>query len=393
MSLSYLDLISEDFRNHTKSIIANDNNEIITYFMDKRNTDFYLNRYTVIDGQAYTWENDIQVNGSGHSLSSQEFIRSIFNKIDTVIDLDFKEMNTNNGSEIDIYSVRDASNFSQNTVGQVMTQKSISGSWWDLYWKESGDYQKLDSLEKSTIIHEIGHTLGLSHPANQPLNPKWTTDDTVMSYNKGINGWNEWFTNKDLNALKSIWGRENDNNDLVFSKQSFEYSFFQNNSFNYSIETDIGKEDITSIKSLIFTDKVLDVSEDIINVFKLIKEVDPITGKIFRLYQSAFDRFPDYKGIDYWINKNNSGENSYRQTAHSFILSNEYKEKYGTENSNENYLSNLYSNVLNRTPDDTGLSYWLGQLNTQSESRVEVLMGFSESNENINNFLQIIGKV
>ena len=393
MSLSYLDLISEKFSDHTKSIISNDNNEVIRYYMDNRNTNFYLNRYTVINSEEYSWYNDIKLNGSGHSLKAKEFIRSVFNKIDSIIDLDFKEMTTNNGSEIYIYSVNNSSSFTENTVGQVITQKSTSGSWWDLFWKESGDNNKLDSLEKSTIIHEIGHTLGLSHPANQPLNPKWTTDDTVMSYNQGLNGWNEWFTPLDVNALKSIWGRENDNNNLEFSKKSNEYTFHRDNSFDYSIKTDIGEEDITSINSLIFTDKIFNVSNDIINVFNLIKEIEPITGKIFRLYQATFDRFPDYKGIEYWITKNSSGENSYRQTAHSFILSDEYKNKYGAETSNEDYLSNLYSNVLNRNPDDLGFNYWLGQLNTKSESRVEVLMGFSESNENINNFLQIIGKV
>jgi len=393
LTLSYLDLISKDFSNHTKSIVANDSDEIITYYLDSKNTTFFLDRYAVINEQGYIWPDDIKLTGSGHSTKSKEFIRSIFKRIDILIDLDFEESNTDNGSEIDIYSVIDSSTFSANTVGQVMIQKSTSGSWWDLFWQESGDNQKIDTLEKSTIVHEIGHTLGLSHPANQPFNPEWTTDDTVMSYNQGENGWNDWFTSVDLNALKSIWGRENDSNNLEFSKNYFEYTFYKDKDSNYSIKTEVGKENITTINSLIFTDKVLSVREDIINVFNLIKEVDPITGKIFRLYNATFDRFPDYQGIEYWINKNLSSENSYRQTAHSFILSNEYKEKYGTEDNNKDFLNNLYSNVLNRTPDEAGLSYWLGQLNTQSESRVEVLMGFSESNENINNFSEIMGLV
>ena len=46
------------------------------------------------------------------------------------------------------------------------------------------DNSYINSLEKNTLIHEIGHTRGLSHPKNDPSNVKWNTQDTVMSYNK-----------------------------------------------------------------------------------------------------------------------------------------------------------------------------------------------------------------
>ena len=42
----------------------------------------------------------------------------------------------------------------------------------------------------------------------------------------------------------------------------------------------------------------------------------------------------------------------------------------------------LYQNVLNRTLDQDGYNYWVGNLNKGIEERYEVLLGFSESNEN-----------
>ena len=72
MTLSYLDLISDDFSIHTQSIIASDH-EIITYFMGDRNKKI-INRYKIINEKEYTWKDDIQLNGSGNSIKSKDFI-------------------------------------------------------------------------------------------------------------------------------------------------------------------------------------------------------------------------------------------------------------------------------------------------------------------------------
>ena len=46
-----------------------------------------------------------------------------------------------------------------------------------------------------------------------------------MSYNIGPNGWNNWYSDADIKALLHIWGRENDNENLGFSKKSNSYQF------------------------------------------------------------------------------------------------------------------------------------------------------------------------
>ena len=61
---------------------------------------------------------------------------------------------------------------------------------------------------------------------------------------------------------------------------------------------------------------------------------------------------------------------------------NEFKNIYGEELNNESYIKNLYNNVLNRDPDNNGYNYWLNQLNSERETRAELLMGFSEAVEN-----------
>ena len=60
---------------------------------------------------------------------------------------------------------------------------------------------------------------------------------------------------------------------------------------------------------------------------------------------------------------------------------------------NENYLNALYSNIFDRSPDQIGFNYWLGQLHDGFEDRSEVLMGFSESSEHKSLFSENTGLI
>ena len=305
-------------------------------------------------------------------------------------------MNHNNGSLIDIYSVDYSSSFlstnpNQEILGQVIPQSSQAGSWWDILWKKTNRPLDLIAIEKNTIIHEIGHTLGLSHPKDDPFNQSWDSNDTVMSYNQAESGWDYWFSDKDILALQSIWGRENDNKTLTFNGKSNDYQFLRYSNNTLGIKSIIGKESIEGMESLIFDDKTFNIQNDIKAIFDQVTGVDDVTGKIFRLYNSALDRFPDSDGLKYWITKNSTGENTYRQTCESFIISEEFQTKYGNLTTNSEYLTTLYSNILNRSPDQNGFNYWLNQLNNNIENRGEVLMGFSESVENKALFLTTTG--
>ena len=118
---------------------------------------------------------------------------------------------------------------------------------------------------------------------------------------------------------------------------------------------------------------------------------DNITGKMFRLYNAAFKRFPDSDGLKYWISQRTSGANSERVVASSFIQSYEFSQKYGSNLTNGQYVNIIYNNVLGRLPDASGYNYWVGQLNNGIETKYEVLLGFSESAENKTLFTEMTG--
>ena len=112
---------------------------------------------------------------------------------------------------------------------------------------------------------------------------------------------------------------------------------------------------------------------------------------MFRLYNASFKRLPDPDGLEYWITQYTSGVNDDRAVASSFLVSDEFKERYGDNVSNEQYVETLYTNVLGRDYDKEGYNYWLGQLSSGAETRYELLLGFAESTENKALFSKITG--
>lgn len=104
-------------------------------------------------------------------------------------------------------------------------------------------------------------------------------------------------------------------------------------------------------------------------------------GKIYRLYQAAFNRQPDLGGIGFWLAYADSGH-SLLEIAQWFLLSEEFQKLFGSAPTDLEFATKLYNNVLHRAPDTGGLQFWLNALKTGT-SRAQVLVYFSESEENI----------
>lgn len=104
--------------------------------------------------------------------------------------------------------------------------------------------------------------------------------------------------------------------------------------------------------------------------------VDPTA----RLYRAFLGRAPDAGGLKYWINRKRSGAWTLTKMADSFATSNEFKRKYGTL-TNRRFVTRIYTDVLGRTADPSGVDYWTGKLDRRERTRGGVMVGFSESNE------------
>lgn len=140
-----------------------------------------------------------------------------------------------------------------------------------------------------------------------------------------------------------------------------------------------------------FNDKDLFLYDDIKDTFDQVTGMDQVNGVIFRLYNAAFARLPDPDGLSNWINANEGGGFSYEQTANEFINSQEFINRYGSNQGDTDYITTVYNNVLDRDPDSAGLSHYVGLLGSGEMSRAEMMFAFSESPENRILFTEVTG--
>jgi len=91
-------------------------------------------------------------------------------------------------------------------------------------------------------------------------------------------------------------------------------------------------------------------------------EDTPTKEEVAKLYVATFNRAPDKAGLDYWINSGNK----LSAIAQSFFDQPETKTLYPQGTSNEDFITSVYANLFNRTPDTDGLNYWENQLNIGS---------------------------
>lgn len=132
-----------------------------------------------------------------------------------------------------------------------------------------------------------------------------------------------------------------------------------------------------------------------------IEAANSIDESVALLYQAAFGRTPDASGLAFWeriaaalpaaeqslgiyeLSDTPYGSASSLSIAGAFTASPEFAAKYGNLSDNQ-YVTQLYANVLDRAPDSAGLAFWLAQLSSGA-SRDHLLVAFANSPEAINN--------
>lgn len=118
-------------------------------------------------------------------------------------------------------------------------------------------------------------------------------------------------------------------------------------------------------------------------------DISGVGGQAYRLYQAAYDRAPDLAGIGFWISRMDDGA-ALKAVATDFLNQPEFTALYGANASNTTFVSKLYEHVLHRPLDQPGADFWVNGLNSGLTTRGEVLLGFSESAENI---AQVVGSI
>jgi len=100
-------------------------------------------------------------------------------------------------------------------------------------------------------------------------------------------------------------------------------------------------------------------------------------GSVYMLYKAAFNRTPDNGGMGYWIGQKDSGKNIVGDIAQGFVSSPEFITKYGSNPNNASYVNSLYQNVLGRAGEAGGLTYWTGEMDAGRVSKAQALVSFA----------------
>lgn len=118
-------------------------------------------------------------------------------------------------------------------------------------------------------------------------------------------------------------------------------------------------------------------------------DIDGTGGQAYRIYQAAFDRTPDAGGLGFWLNAMDKGT-TLESVAAGFMASPEFAKLYGTNPSNKELVSKIYTNVLHRQAEQGGLDYWSTALDNKMVTPAQVLALISESAENQVAVLKVI---
>ncbi|CAK27603.1 Uncharacterized protein wiht hemolysin-type calcium-binding regions [Synechococcus sp. RCC307] len=147
-----------------------------------------------LQGETVHWQ--FQDDSDHYGAEYKNYMVQTVARLDNIIDLDFEYTGNYSQSVIDVRL---------NDSGPFCGQAAAMDGYIELdIWTNGSN----SNDRKNTFIHELGHALGLGEPG---WNRRWDQDDTAMSYNKGnVGGYATWYRSSDINALISIWGREND---------------------------------------------------------------------------------------------------------------------------------------------------------------------------------------
>ncbi len=141
-----------------------------------------------------------------------------------------------------------------------------------------------------------------------------------------------------------------------------------------------GKDVLTNVERLLFNDGAMAFDTG----------AGGIAGQAYRMYQAAFDRTPDATGLGFWISMMDNGVTR-QDVAAAFVNSPEFQQLYGASPTNEELVTRMYKNVLHRAPDSGGIAFWLNVLDNKLATVPAVLAAFSESPENQDNMVAVIG--
>lgn len=107
--------------------------------------------------------------------------------------------------------------------------------------------------------------------------------------------------------------------------------------------------------------------------------VNEDVGRVERAYLTILGRYPDKQGLNYWLDRQGAGM-SYNDIVDFFLASPERVALYGPDQTDADFLDQLYTDAFGRGAETAGKEYWAERL-AAGMSRREVVLNFADSVE------------
>lgn len=348
--------------------------------------------------------------------TQKDAVRVMLTEVASVIGVTFQENASGGLLQYGMYTGRPGIPLGPDNKAESITSDNGSLVW--LNWQTSETQNLGSGYGRQLLLHETAHSLGLKHPEaysnfdTGPYLPAGAASaaHTIMAYNVGNT---EHLGDYDVAALQYLYGGPGsvlstgttvnvaspattasyfndtislDTNafpgsasikgltgldtltiNVASSKASFQAGLKQ---FTYSkVDGGFAGVFLDGVERVRFTDKSIAL------------DIDGNAGQAYRLYKAAFDRTPDIEGLSFWIKQIDKGA-SLESVSAGFIGSQEFQNINGESPTNLQLVTSLYQHILGRAPDQSGLDFWTHQLDTNSLSKSNLLVNFSESGEN-----------
>ena len=247
-----------------------------------------------------------------------------------------------------------------------------------------GNFQfSADWLSGGTLTSTIAYQNGLYYSITGLNVDAMTMESYIDNFdfngalNEALKGNNTVIGSSGNDLIKSAGGNDTIDGgtgiDSVFYAGTKSNVSVVNNGSSFTVKTNGKVDTLTNVERVSMGDG---------SVLALDVNTGENTGSAYRLYQAAFDRKPDAAGLNYWTKDLDAG-NSIQQVAKGFVDSSEFK-ALNPANDQNSLINNFYLHVLHRDADTAGLQYWNAEM-SGGMTASEVLVSFSESQENINN--------
>lgn len=261
----------------------------------------------------------------------------------------------------------------------------------DIRAKTEGWYVELPDIQVSNLVDTLAGIaisvadFGRLENNQAPSNLNWLAGDFEGVY--GGAGSDEIVGNRYANNLFGNAGNDRIEgglgNDRIDGGAGLDSAYFNAAVYNKSLVTrqgdsqaivdlsdyGLGVDQVWNVENLVLSNATVHLTDE--------------AAQVYRLYQAAFARTPDNGGLSHNIDLVDGGM-SLKSMSNAFNGSAEFIQRYGSGTSDQTYINALYNNVLGRDAEAAGLSGWQDRLNAGTWDRADVLIGFSESPENIN---------